>query len=90
MGKDSTKDLIRAELEKLSKEDLINIITEAANAFVVASVNSRIANANCIQQCAGNIHTSIQEFINDMRIQLVQTYIITDNGTISNKRASNS
>jgi hypothetical protein len=51
---------------------------------------NRIANANCIQQCAGNIHTSIQEFINDMRIQLVQTYIITDNGTISNKRTSNS
>lgn len=71
----NTKDKIRAELEKLSKDDLINIITEVANAFVVASVNSRIANANCIQQCVKNVHTSIQEPINDMRTQIVQTYI---------------
>lgn len=70
-----TKDLIRAELEKLSKDDLINIIAEVANAFVVASVNSRIANANCIQQCVKNVYTSIQEPINDMRTQIVQTYI---------------
>lgn len=70
-----TKDLIRAELEKLSKEDLINIIAEVTNAFVVASTNSKIINANCIQQCVRNIHTSIQEPINDMRTQIVQTYI---------------
>ena len=75
MSKDNTKDKIRAELEKLSKDDLINIIAEVANAFVVASVNSRIANANCIQQCVRNVHTSIQEPINDMRTQIVQTYI---------------
>lgn len=75
MSKDNTKDKIRAELEKLSKEDLINIIAEVANAFVVASVNSRIANANCIQQCVSSVHTSIQEPINDMRTQIVQTYI---------------
>ena len=75
MSKDNIKDKIRAELEKLSKEDLINIIAEVANAFVVASVNSRIANANCIQQCVRDVHTSIQEPINDMRTQIVQTYI---------------
>lgn len=75
MSKDNTKDKIRAELEKLSKDDLINIIAEVANAFVVASVNSRIANANCIQQCVRDVHTSIQEPINDMRTQIVQTYI---------------
>lgn len=65
-----TKDLIRAELEKLSKDDLINIIAEVANAFVVASVNSRIANANCIQQCVRNIHTDTQQVVNDMCQQL--------------------
>ena len=75
MSKDNIKDKIRAELEKLSKEDLINIIAEVANAFVIASVNSRIANANCIQQCVRDVHTSIQEPINDMRTQIVQTYI---------------
>ena len=65
-----TKDLIRAELEKLSKEDLINIIAEVANAFVVARVNSWIANANCIQQCVRNIHTDTQQVVNDMCQQL--------------------
>lgn len=70
MSKDSPKDLIRAELEKLSKDDLINIIAEVANAFVVASVNSRIANANCIQQCVRNIHTDTQQVVNDMCQQL--------------------
>lgn len=76
----NTKDKIRAELEKLSKDDLINIIAEVANAFAVASMNSRMANANCIQQCMRNVHTSIQEPINDRYTQIVQTYI--DNGKI--------
>ena len=70
-----TKDLIRAELEKLSKDDLINIIAEVVNAYVVASMNRKMMNANCIQQCVRNVHTSIQEPINDMRTQIVQTYI---------------
>ena len=65
-----TKDLIRAELEKLSKEDLINIIAEVTNAFVVASMNSKIINANCIQQCVSNIHTDTQKVIGDMCQQL--------------------
>ena len=66
----NTKDQIRAELEKLSKEDLINIIAEVTNAFVVANVNSRMANANCIQQCVRNIHTDTQQVVNDMCQQL--------------------
>ena len=70
-----TKDLIRAELEKLSKEDLINIIAEVTNAFVVASMNRKMMNANCIQQCVRNVQTSIQETVNDMHTQIVQTYI---------------
>lgn len=70
-----SKDLIRAELEKLSKDDLINIIAEVINAYVVASMNRKMMNASCIQQCVRNVHTSIQEPINDMRTQIVQTYI---------------
>ena len=66
----NTKDQIRAELEKLSKEDLINIIAEVTNAFVVANVNSRMANANCIQQCVRNVHTDTQQVVNDMCQQL--------------------
>ena len=75
MSKDNIKDKIRAELEKLSKEDLINIIAEVVNAYVVANMNRKMMNASCIQQCVRNIHTSIQEPINDMRTQIVQTYI---------------
>lgn len=65
-----TKDLIRAELEKLSKEDLINIIAEVVNAYVVANMNRKMMNASCIQQCVRNIHTDTQQVVNDMCQQL--------------------
>lgn len=64
------KDLIRAELEKLSKDDLINIITEVVNAYVVASLNRKMLNASCIQQCVRNIHTDTQQVVNDICQQL--------------------
>lgn len=64
------KDLIRAELEKLSKEDLINIIAEVINAYVVASMNRKMMNASCIQQCVRNIHTDTQQVVNDMCQQI--------------------
>ena len=65
-----TKDLIRAELEKLSKDDLINIIAEVINAYVVASMNRKMMNASCIQQCVRNIHTDTQQVVNDICQQL--------------------
>lgn len=65
-----SKDLIRAELEKLSKDDLINIIAEVVNIYITANVNSRMSNANCIQQCVRNIHTDTQKVIGDMCQQL--------------------
>ena len=65
-----SKDLIRAELEKLTKEDLINIITELVNAYVVASMNRKMMSASCIQQCVRNIHTDTQQVVNDMYQQL--------------------
>lgn len=66
MSKDRSKDLIRAELEKLSKEDLINIIAEVINAYVVASMNRKMINASCIQQCVRNINTDTQTAVNDI------------------------
>lgn len=65
-----TKDLIRAELEKLSKDDLINIIAEVVNIYITANVNSRMSNANCIQQCVRNIHTDTQTVVTDMYQQI--------------------
>lgn len=70
MSKDNTKDKIRAELEKLSKEDLINIIAEVVNAYVVANMNRKMMNASCIQQCVRNILTDTQQVVNDMYQQL--------------------
>lgn len=61
-----TKDLIKSELQKLSKDDLINIIAELVSAYVTASINTRRANANCIQQCVNQVQTNIQPTINGM------------------------
>jgi hypothetical protein len=66
MSKDSTKDLIREELQKLSKDDLINIVEELVSAYATASINTRMANANCIQQCFNQIRTNTQTAINGM------------------------
>ena len=60
MSKDSTKDLIREELQKLSKDDLINIVAELISAYVTASINTRMANANCIRKCVNQVQTNIQ------------------------------
>ena len=39
-----TKDLIKSELQKLSKDDLINIVAEFVSAYVTASINTREQN----------------------------------------------
>lgn len=65
-----TKDLIKSELQKLSKDDLINIVTELVGAYVTASINTRMANANCIQQCVNQVQTNIQPAINGMLQEL--------------------
>lgn len=70
MSKDSTKDLIREELQKLSKDDLINIVAELVSAYVTASINTRLVNANCIQQCVNQVQTNIQPAINGMLQEL--------------------
>ena len=70
MSKDSTKDLIREELQKLSKDDLINIFAELVSVYVTASINTRMTNANCIQQCVNQVQTNIQPYINGMLQEL--------------------
>ena len=74
MRKDSTKDLIREELQKLSKDDLITIVAELVSAYVTASINTRMANANCIQQCINQIRTNTQTAINGMVQELSVTF----------------
>lgn len=65
-----TKDLIKSELQKLSKDDLINIVAELVSVYVTASINTRMANANCIQQCVNQVQTNIQPAINGMLQEL--------------------
>lgn len=65
-----TKDLIKSELQKLSKDDLINIVAELVSAYVTASINTRRANANCIQKCVNQVQTNIQPTINGMPQEL--------------------
>lgn len=62
----TTKEYIRAELEKLSKDDLIDIIVAFTEHYFIAALNSRISQANCIQQCVNQVETNLQPAINNM------------------------
>lgn len=64
------KDKIRAELQKLSKDDLINIVAELTNLYVVSRLNSRIVNISCAQQCINQVQSNIQPAINGMLQEL--------------------
>lgn len=62
----TTKEYIRTELEKLSKDDLIDIIVTFTEHYFIAVLNSRIAQANCIQQCVNQVETNLQLAIDNM------------------------
>lgn len=70
MGSNLIKDKIRAELQKLSKDDLINIVAELTNLYVVSRLNNRIANISCVQQCVNQVQSNIQPAINGMLQEL--------------------
>lgn len=62
----TTKEYIRAELEKLSKDDLIDIIVTFTEHYFIAVLNRRISQANCIQQCVNQVETNLQPTINNI------------------------
>lgn len=64
------KDKIRAELQKLSKDDLINIVVELTNLYVASRVNGLIVNISCAQQCVNQVQSNIQPAINGMLQEL--------------------
>lgn len=66
----STKDLIREKLNELSKEDLINIITELVSIYIDGVVNTKMYNVNCLQQCFKNNITDIEMSFNNMCHQI--------------------
>lgn len=65
-------ELIKAELQKLSKDELVSLIASAIEAHVIASINIKIANTNCVQQCINNAQTIIQE-VNNFITQRINT-----------------
>lgn len=60
------KDLLRERLQELSKEELIDIIADISSVYIRASVLGTMSGANCVQQCANNVQTNVQEAINGM------------------------
>lgn len=66
----TTKEYIRTELEKLSKDDLIDIIVTFTEHYFIAILNSRISQANCIQQCVNQVETVLQPSANNIAQEL--------------------
>lgn len=64
------KDNIKKELEKLSKEDLINIITELVNVYVSSIIYKKALSEVNLQKCICDVKTNIQEMGNDLLQQL--------------------
>lgn len=56
----TTKEYIRTELEKLSKDDLIDIIVTFTEHYFKAILNSRMSQTNCTQQCVNQVKTNLQ------------------------------
>lgn len=61
-----TKEYIRTELEKLSKDDLIDIIITFTEHYFIAVLNSKMSQANCTQQCVNQVETILQLAVNNM------------------------
>lgn len=61
MTKDNIKQSLKDKLKDCDKDTLIDIIAEVCSIYVQARVFSDISNANCIQHCANNVQTNIQE-----------------------------
>ena len=64
MTKSDIKQTLKDKLKECDKEVLVDIIAEVCSIYVGARVFSDMSSANCIQQCANNIQTNVQEVDN--------------------------
>lgn len=62
--KSDIKQTLKDKLKDCDKEVLIDVIAEVCNMYIGAKIFSDMSNANCIQQCANNIQTNVQEVDN--------------------------
>ena len=58
------KETLKDRLKDCDKEVLIDIIAEVCNMYIRSKIFSDMSSANCIQQCANNIQTNLQEVDN--------------------------
>ena len=58
------KDFIKEKLSQLSKEELVDVLTDVCVIYVKANITTQLSNANCIQQCVKNIQTCSQQVDN--------------------------
>lgn len=58
------KDFIKEKLSQLSKEELVDVLTDVCVIYVKANITTQLSNANCIQQCVNNIQTCSQQVDN--------------------------
>ena len=61
---------IKKELEKLTKEELINIIAELANVYISSIVEKQENNISNLQKCVCQLQTNIQEVNSNLKQEI--------------------
>ena len=61
---------IKKELEKLTKEELINIIAELANVCISSIIGKRESNISKLQKCICEVQTNIQEVNSNLKQEI--------------------
>lgn len=60
----NTKQLIRERLNQLSKEELVDALSDIFVIYVSSNIATQLSSANCIQQCINNLQTNLQQVNN--------------------------
>lgn len=62
----NVKDLIKENLNQLSKEELVDALADICAIYVTANITTQLSSANCIQQCINinNVQTNLQQVDN--------------------------
>ena len=58
------KQLIRERLNQLSKEELVDALSDIFAIYVSANIATQLSSANCIQQCINNVQINLQQVDN--------------------------
>lgn len=64
MTQEELKQTLKDKLKECDKDTLVDIIVDVCFMYIKARIFTNMSNANCMQQCANNIQTNIQEIDN--------------------------